>query len=750
MHLRAVEIAGFKSFASPVELTFGPGITAMVGPNGSGKSNIAEAVRWVLGEQSLKQLRSQASSDVIFSGSDHRRRASKARVRLTFDNESGRIPLEASQVAISRTITQDGESEYAINGEPVRLIDLQQILTQAGIGPKTYTVISQGMVDRYLTATAPVRRELFDEATGIRSLQIRMTQADRKLLAIVDHAREIQNIIAQLKPQLIVLKRQIDRQTKRERLQKRWQERQALWWHFRWQEKSRHIGQAQAALAEIRAHISQARQDRQRLENALLQAAAHLTPADERQEKLREAQAEFRVAQEHYERTRQRQDELTRSVQQVESESRQAEDTLKQKRAAAVQIDWLKRTRHVLKQCRGVLLKIVNQEDVVPNTVRPLLMSIDTTLSQTDEATSVSLARTILHQLEEPLQAVARLAAIAEERRAQLRALPEVAAPSRERLERLLAQATRATKEDVAFGTRHQADLQDAREAELAAEREGSAAQTAMAQAQQELHHIEEEIRRESGSAWLEKIKRSPLPIDETRDLPSERELHSLSQHISALGEIDPLALKEYEQTKNRHDHLQKQLQDITQAEQNIRRLQENLQEKIKIQFARQFAVIQEAFGRYFRQLFSNPSLNGARSPDGRALLYETEDGIDVTVAPPGKKARPVSLLSGGEKTLTSLALLLAIIEAQRPPFIMLDEVDAALDEANSQRFAKLLQEKSTETQCIIISHNRVTISQADILYGVTMQQDGISKIYSVKLSDIEHSEEIIREQVPI
>ncbi|HSX24678.1 MAG TPA: AAA family ATPase [Candidatus Andersenbacteria bacterium] len=150
MRLLSVEIQGFKSFANLTHLTFGSGVTGVIGPNGSGKSNVAEAIRWVLGEQSMKMLRGKERSDVIYSGNANH--ASRARVTLTFDNESGRFPIPAAEISISRTLSRNGESEYAINSEPVRLIDLQQMLAEAGIGTKSYTVISQGIIDKYLTA----------------------------------------------------------------------------------------------------------------------------------------------------------------------------------------------------------------------------------------------------------------------------------------------------------------------------------------------------------------------------------------------------------------------------------------------------------------------------------------------------------------------------------------------------------------------------------------------------------------------
>lgn len=174
MQLRQLDIQGFKSFARPTSFIFYDGITALIGPNGAGKSCVADAIRWALGEQSIKSLRGKSSADVIFAGNDWHKRAQMARVTLTFDNEAGHFEIEAPQVTITRVYTRQGEGEYLINGDPIRLIDMQRMLAEARIGVKSYAVISQGMVDQYLTASPQGRRELFDEATGVKALKIKL------------------------------------------------------------------------------------------------------------------------------------------------------------------------------------------------------------------------------------------------------------------------------------------------------------------------------------------------------------------------------------------------------------------------------------------------------------------------------------------------------------------------------------------------------------------------------------------------
>ncbi|KKW31676.1 MAG: Chromosome partition protein Smc, partial [Candidatus Uhrbacteria bacterium GW2011_GWA2_52_8d] len=170
MHLTKLELQGFKTFAKKTELSFLPPssqrcpITAVVGPNGSGKSNLADAIRWVLGEQSLKLLRGKESQDVIFSGSEGKGRAGFAQVSLSLNNEDGSMPIDYTHVTITRRLYRDGTSEYLLNESPVRLADIQLLLAQANVGQRSYSVVGQGMIDHILVSTPEERKSFFDDA----------------------------------------------------------------------------------------------------------------------------------------------------------------------------------------------------------------------------------------------------------------------------------------------------------------------------------------------------------------------------------------------------------------------------------------------------------------------------------------------------------------------------------------------------------------------------------------------------------
>ena len=181
MYLKTIEIQGFKSFVGRTVFHFEPGITGIVGPNGSGKSNVADAVRWVLGEQRTSQLRSGSMQDVIFAGTENRKPLSYASVSLTIDNQDGALPTEYSEVTVTRKLYRSGESEYQINRQPCRLRDIQELFYDTGVGREGYSLIGQGQIDRIISGNPIARRDLFDEAAGIVKYKKRKESALKKL-----------------------------------------------------------------------------------------------------------------------------------------------------------------------------------------------------------------------------------------------------------------------------------------------------------------------------------------------------------------------------------------------------------------------------------------------------------------------------------------------------------------------------------------------------------------------------------------
>ncbi|MFI5066850.1 MAG: chromosome segregation SMC family protein, partial [Streptosporangiales bacterium] len=208
MYLKTLTLRGFKSFASATTLRFEPGITCIVGPNGSGKSNVVDAFSWVMGEQGVKTLRGGKMEDVVFAGTANRPPLGRAEVTLTIDNSDGALPIEYSEVTISRLLFRSGQSEYSINGDHCRLLDVQELLSDSGLGREMHVIVGQGQLDQVLHAGPEARRALIEEAAGVLKHRRRKEKALRKLEAMQANLTRLVDLTAELRRRLKPLGRQ--------------------------------------------------------------------------------------------------------------------------------------------------------------------------------------------------------------------------------------------------------------------------------------------------------------------------------------------------------------------------------------------------------------------------------------------------------------------------------------------------------------------------------------------------------------
>ena len=207
MYLRRLEVHGFKAFAERQRFEFGNGMSVIVGPNGSGKSNVADAIRWALGEQSSKQIRARKTEDVIFSGSDKRRQMGMAEVTLTLDNSEGWMPIDFAEVSVTRRAHRSGDNEYLINGQQVRLSDVLDLFRRAQVGQNSYAHMSQGLVDEVLALRPGERRELIEEAADLRRHRHQLTLSERRLVETRDNLGHVRMLIREVEPRLRQLER---------------------------------------------------------------------------------------------------------------------------------------------------------------------------------------------------------------------------------------------------------------------------------------------------------------------------------------------------------------------------------------------------------------------------------------------------------------------------------------------------------------------------------------------------------------
>ncbi|MEN4013436.1 MAG: chromosome segregation protein SMC [Chloroflexota bacterium] len=274
--LKTLELQGYKTFASRTTFEFPGKITAIVGPNGSGKSNIADAIRWVLGEQSYSLLRGRKTEDMIFAGSELRQRASMASAMITFENEDGWLPIDYSEVSIARRAYRDGQNEYLLNGQRVRLKETSEILAQSGLAERTYTIIGQGLVDAALSLRPEERRRFFEEAAGIGLYRSRREEALGRLETTRRNLERVQDILSELEPRLKSLEKQAARAIEYERIRADLRLLLRDWYGYHWQRTQVEMGRAREALLTQENRLRQIRQRGVEVEKQVQSARSQL------------------------------------------------------------------------------------------------------------------------------------------------------------------------------------------------------------------------------------------------------------------------------------------------------------------------------------------------------------------------------------------------------------------------------------------------------------------------------------------
>lgn len=337
MYLRAIELQGFKSFPDKVKLNFGRGMTAVVGPNGSGKSNLSDAVRWVLGEQSTKTLRGAKMEDVIFSGTKHRRPTGFAQVSLHIDNSDRALPVENDLCTVTRKLYRSGESDYLINGEPVRLKDVRELFMDTGLGRDGYSVIGQGKIAEIVSARDTERREIFEEAAGISKFRYRKEEALRRLEAAQENLNRLQDILGELESRVDPLREQARKANRYLELEREKRGVEISLWLTRFEGFAGQLRQLDHQFTLGRQEYQQAQQELQQLQNQMEQAfaqasqcAVHIQEHQARQAALEgelgENTSRQAVCRANMEHNRKALEELEQSLSQQQDAARKLEE----------------------------------------------------------------------------------------------------------------------------------------------------------------------------------------------------------------------------------------------------------------------------------------------------------------------------------------------------------------------------------------------------------------------------------------
>lgn len=713
MRLKSIELSGFKSFAKRTPLSFESAITAIVGPNGSGKSNIAESFRFALGEQSMKSMRGKRGEDLIWNGSGTSPRGNRASVKLIFDNSDRTLNLDFDEVSIERVVHRDGGNDYLLNGSSVRLRDVAEVLAGANIGASGHHIISQGEADRILSASVRERREMIEDALGLTAFLYKREEAERKLEKTGENMREVEALRRELAPHLKFLNNQVKKIEEARELRDELKERYAEYF-------KRESVYLKLSDAELSAEIKEPEREHGGL-NARIE---HL-----RQE----------LSKSHGD------DKETRELMRLEEEGRSAV----RRRAETVRelgrIEGAIAAHETLGHTDGTIPASEARE--FGQKVLGELESGDTSRI----AALISLVRDFLQRLSQGGQTRGESVAELKTRRGSLEAeLKEIEASEGE-IASAVAQLRKSIEsvKDASRDAERELFQAMARRSELEAE-------LSRLRARREIVEREREaFKRELGEAAAlvgrEVAEYEAYEIDmedEDRSAQDERrrklERMKIRLEESGLGSSSDI-LKEHQETTERDAFLAHELADLEASRQSLEHLIEELTKTLEVRFGEGIEKINKEFDAFFKLMFGggSASLQIVKEKKLKRAEEEAEDdeaeveqGIDLTVSLPMKRVKGLHMLSGGERALTSIALIFAMSQVNPPPFLILDETDAALDEANSRRYGDMIETLAKHSQLIVITHNRETMSRAGILYGITMGSDGASKLLSVRFEE--------------
>ena len=923
MFLKSIEIFGFKSFADKTTLVFKPGVTAIVGPNGCGKSNIVDAIKWVLGETNARSLRGEVMEDVIFSGSEARKPLGMAEVSITFVNEDNLLPVEYSEVTVTRRLYRSGESEYLINRNNVRLREIIELFTDTGIGKAAYSIMEQGNIDVILSNKPEERLSLFEEAAGINRYKLKIKDAYRNLQATEENLVRVNLIINEVEKELKTLEVQAQNAREYKNLKKEELEWETLYRLMITRDLEEKMGLNNGKIGAIKNSIDDKskrlecinrevdnafelvketekkvsgiknkiyekekdcetinskiyhyeeriaflREEKRKKDEAIHRAESEKNALSEKlkaldrerenlgslvmsqEEKLKSCSEEIGIIEE-------RMGVLEKGIKNKTEQIRELEAGVERNRSALAEvinnllseIDGI-RSRYEKKEIgtkkkAGEALKLVDelksqlkhfsdkindmdiltgreaikihrvellsQLDDFENKLSFIKQALESVFRHEEEVYSALFGKDSLHSKKlgieeeiknglESIESIKLDVVRSQEeldkyrkRKANLNEILNTLTPdiarNREKIHFLERESSRLKGEikkiedtinelrlDILSyeetEKKLKIDVKEMKNQIRSIESEVKSGRIEIEKLNSNIERLLNDIKKrekeadslksliEKDQIMLEKLERENIQLQSridtivhdfresyniSLDMVDKEKLRGLTideinktresirNRIAELGRVNLLAIEEYDEIKERYRYLITQKEDLEKARDDINLAIGKTLETARKMFLESFNKIKKNFNAIYRRLFGG----------GAADLYLTnesnifESGVEIIVSPPGKTLKRRSLLSGGEKGLTAIALLFSIFMVKPSPFCILDEVDHDLDEENVMRFLKLLKEFTDSTQFIIITHNRRTIEFADIIYGVTSEEAGVSKVVSLDLME--------------
>jgi chromosome segregation protein len=726
--LKKLELNGFKSFANKTVLEFPAGIVAIVGPNGSGKSNVVDAIRWLLGEREAKNLRGSKVEDLIFAGTQKRARVGMASASLHFENKGKFFPVDFEEVTVTRQISRGGESKYFLNKSEILLRDLIDFFAKARLGSKGLIIIGQGDSDIFIRSTPMERREMIEEILGLREYQIKKADAERRLRNSRINLDKTKALIEEILPHLRSLKRQTGRWERRGELAEELRNLENDFFGSQFRDIAEHAEIAHEKVAENKKR-------RDALETALRVAEKRQAEIEASQP---EEKKELSKVKEDIRALIERRNVIQKDLGRLEA---QMEMAAAPKARGGYSADKLLELVRKMK----IELSRALEEDIreLHATVQGILEEIDTTLGEKEESPS-EIPTGLRNEFEKVTKDFRTLDAEISALREKEQMFEKGQEGFYQMFKAAVAEVQTAKNKIGEWENRN-------RELILEKERLDLHREEILRQIDQAGRRPEEFASANADASFVALAKKDnghePL-------VDMERRMFRLRGDLASIGEVDEALMKEAKDTESRYGYLAKESEDLEAAVRDLTRLMQELTEKIKKEFEGSLEKINKEFEKFFTVMFGGGSaklkiakrlaLSAERDEEASRTEVTNGDnteenfgedpgGIEIDVRLPRKKITSLDVLSGGERSLVGIAAVFAMISVSPPPFLVLDEVDAPLDERNAKRFAEMLKEFSKHTQFIVITHNRATMESADVLYGVTLDEDGTSKIVSLR-----------------
>ncbi len=724
MQLKHIKLSGFKSFVDPTKISFPTNMVGVVGPNGCGKSNVIDAVRWVLGELSAKNLRGESMVDVIFNGSENRKASGQCSIELLFDNSSAKIGGEYAsfnEVSIKRVMTRDAQSDYFINNTKCRRKDVQDIFLGTGLGPSSYAIIEQGMVTKLVSAKPDELRTHIEEAAGVSRYRERRRETESR----IKRTRENLSRVKDIRDEIGRLIKRLENQAK--------------------------AAEKYSELKKDKAKLE--------LDKAVLFSIEAKSSRDDLQKKLDSLKRDLQIKNAESETIQSQIDQFRTENESVLSEYEEA-----QKNFYAVGAEIAKREAN--------LHNINKNEQETKSNLEKVKQNYEKAKETEKNFEELSPSEKAMHILDSMINTIEKYGIKNENIR-------EKAIELKSLLTDILNIATAQSKTLTEEYLSRQNDLEDqivnAEKLKKSIENEmrdfvdkSSSAESVLISLRQKQSKFNEELRTFENKKSIadldartisekitnirieqktyeinldnsnKKIKDAGIDIDkidfsEYEDMTIEEledKLVNIESKIIKLGAINLAAPEEIEEESKRKEELDEQYNDLTEALEKLTGAIKKIDQETKTIFKESFDSVNSKLKEMFPKLFGG----------GVAELTLTEEddlnaGVILMARPPGKKNSSISQLSGGEKALTALALVFAIFDLNPAPFCLLDEVDAPLDDLNTLRFINMVEEMSKTVQFIFITHNKVSMERSDYLMGVTMQEAGVSRMVSVDVN---------------